>query len=74
MDDEEIKQQNEEIKRRMIWINTNLLVFILFTNINVAVWLFIDKLIYRAASFLIISLITLFIWDKWRSKIGAMLE
>ena len=74
MNEDNIYQQNEEIKRRMIWVNTNLLVFILFVNVNIAAWLFIDDLIYRAASFLVISLITLFVWEKWRKKIGEILE
>ncbi len=69
-----IYQQNEEIKRRMIWINTCLIIFNLFISLNIAVWVLIDEFIYQAASFLAISLITLLLWGKWKKLVGENLK
>ena len=74
MTDEDIQQLNQEVLRSMIWVNTNLLVFLVFIAMNIVAWLFIDKLIYRAASFLVISLVSLFYWDRWRREIGELLN
>ncbi len=73
MNGENIKQVEQEVLRRMIWVNTCLNILLLFVVVNIAAWLFTDTLIYRAAIFLVISLITLFVWDKWRKMIKEVL-
>ena len=74
MNDKEIKQTEQESLRRMLWLNTSLLIFLLFINVNIAIWSFINGWIYKAASFLVVSWITLFLWNKWRRMIVGVLN
>lgn len=69
MDKTNISQEEQIILRRMIWVNTSILIFILFLNANMIIWMWVDVFIYRAASFLVVSLVVLILWNKWRKLV-----
>jgi len=73
MNEPDINQEGQIILRRMIWVHTEISVFILFLVANIAIWVLVSEFIYKVASFLVVSMITLILWRKWSKLVKELL-
>ena len=61
------------VQRKMSWVNIQLSFMTLFVVANIALLILIKPIIFRAISFLLVSLFTLVVWYKWHKNIKALI-
>ena len=67
------EEERWSAQRKMTWINTQLIVLNLFISVNIILLLVIRPITLRAIGFLVISLVTLTWWYKWKKPIKDLI-
>ncbi len=60
---------DNQVLRKMLWLNSNLLVLLILISVNILLSIWLKEVAYQMIAFLVSSITIVLVWDKYNKKI-----